>query len=171
MKILEIYFLKFILIETVILTRTFGPDNFCYLKDYENSFCERHQCGQNICSIDEESCKNLERWSNLIDKYVLNRKKIGKLFNFFSLMKQCQLNDQFRLLPLVCSNAVKCDKEKQSFLRFMFGFKPKECFCSGKLNHDCGNDFCSLDMKTCEFLFHNKNKNSSLLKRKIKKCT
>ena len=64
----------------------------------------------------------------------------------------------------------KCKRENQSFFRYIIGLKPKECFCSGKLKYDCGNEMCAFDKTICEFLFDS-DKNLSILLRKAKKCT
>lgn len=144
------------------------PNKFCFLNDYSNLFCKKYDCGQNLCSLDEKSCTNLRIWNNLLDKYVPHVRD-GKFLNFFSKIKECKMNDHSKLSSIVCSNKLKCNRENQNFFRYMIGLKPKECSCSRKFNHDCGNEFCSINQNICDALFKS-NKNSILKSKKIKYC-
>ena len=108
---------------------------------------------------------------DIVDKYnpKLNEKKTGQFFRFFSELKECTRIDYINLPAIVCSNKVKCNKENQGFFRYMIGLKPKECFCSGKLKYDCGNEYCVANKIVCGDLFES-NKNSTFLSKKIKNC-
>jgi len=164
-----IIFIGFIFIAFV---KCFTHDHFCsFIDDNKDFVCKRHQCGQNLCSFEKRSCTNLKLWSNLMYKNTpfINEKRIEDYFNLFSKIKGCQKNDYIRLSPIVCSNKLKCDSKKQSFFRNIIGLKPKECFCFGKFKYDCGNEMCAINKVTCKFLF-NKDKNSTSLSNKIKKC-
>jgi len=152
-------------------SKSLGLDNFCSFIDDQDLICVDHRCGHNICSIDSNSCIYLKFLSNLIYKNtpLTNEKRIVDYFSFFSRIKECKKSDYIRLSPIVCSNKLKCDRTKQSFFRNIIGLKPKECICSGRFKYDCGNEMCAINKVTCEFLF-NKNKNSTSLSNKIKKC-
>lgn len=155
----------------------FSQNKFCFLNDYQNLLCKKHQCGSNICSIDGRSCKQLKEWSSLMDKYVphLGQKRMGEFFEFFSEIKECQMNDYIRLSTIVCSNKMKCDRKNQNFFRYMLALKPTECSCSNNknnFNYNCGyNDYCSIDKYSCERLEFYYSKYDSNLESKIHKCS
>ena len=162
-----------ILLTFLFLTKvnSFGIDNFCSFINNQDSICIKYQCGKNICSSDSNSCAHLKIWSNLMYKNTpfLNEKKVEEIFSFFSQIKECKKKDNIKLSQIVCSNKFKCDDRKNvSFFRKYFRIKPKECFCSGKFKHDCGNKMCANNKKTCDFLFINRNLTS--FSEKFKKC-
>ena len=162
----KIIFIGFIFIA---LVKCFTHDHFCsFIDDNKDFICKRHHCGQNLCSFEKRSCTNLKLWSNLMSKNKAE-KTFEKIFAFFNQIKECKKTNFIRLSPIVCSNKLKCDSTKQSFFRNIIGLKPKECICSGRFKYDCGNEMCAINKLTCEFLF-NKNKNSTSLSNKIKKC-
>lgn len=142
---LKLLFIAILLFESV---KGFIPDNFCFLVDHQNFICKRHQCGNSLCSLDEKSCTNLEKWSNLTYKNTpfLNEKRIDEYFVFFSKIKECKIKEYIKLPSIICSNKYKCKRENQSFFRYIIGLKPKECFCSGKSKYDCGNEMCAFNM-------------------------
>lgn len=166
--IIKFFFLILIIFK---ICNCFKHNYFCVLNDYKNLICKKQQCGENICSKDKESCRNLKKWSDIVDKYnpKLNEKKTDQFFRFFSELKECTRTDYINLPAIVCSNKVKCNKENQGFFRYMIGLKPKECFCSGKLKYDCGNEYCVANKIICGDLFES-NKNSTFLSKKIKNC-
>ena len=160
----KVFFLM--LIFNCFKVNCFRPDKFCFLIDSQNIICKKHQCEENLCSMDKKSCINLGKWHNLVSNHT--REKIyGEFHNFFAQIKECKKIDYIRLSPIVCSNKLKCDSKKQSFFRNIIGLKPKECFCFGKFKYDCGNEMCAINKKTCEFLFI---ANKNYLTNKIKKC-
>jgi hypothetical protein len=154
---------------TVIFFEAFNclkPENFCFFIESTNLICKRYQCEENLCSFNKKSCITLRTWSHLNDNSK-NVKRIEEYFKFFSQIKECTKSDHINLKPIVCSNKKKCDRENQSFFRNIIGIKPKECFCSGKLNYDCGNEYCSLNKLSCLYLFKNSYRNSKLISKKI----
>jgi hypothetical protein len=168
--LVKLFFLTFLLIIQAI--NSFNTNKFCYLSDHKNLLCKNYQCGSNICTIDKQSCNQLEIWSNIIDKYMpkLNEKRLGAFYSFFTEINECKMNDYINLKTIVCSNKVKCNRENQSFFRYMIGLKPEECFCSGILKYDCGKDICSVNKAICDQMTNFNSKYKNLFESKIRKC-
>ncbi len=165
MLLFKLILITFIFVDT---TKSFSLHNFCsFIDNNQDLICKKHQCGQNVCSSDSNSCIRLKLWSNLMSKNKAE-KTFEKIFAFFNQIKECKKTNFIRLSSIVCSNKLKCDRTKQSFFRNIIGFKPKECICSGRYKYDCGNEMCAINKVTCEFLFNSHENSTSTFK--IKKC-
>ena len=96
------------------------------------------------------------------------KKKLKKFLAFFLRSKNVKKKTTLNCHKLYVQTNLNDDRKNESFFRKYFRIKPKECFCSGKFKHDCGNKMCANNKKTCDFLFINRNLTS--FSEKFKKC-
>jgi len=89
MNILLIFFL---LIETILSFRT---NDFCFLDKsiQKQVVCTKQQCGFDLCSSDEQSCKQINDWYHISQKFIslMNiKKEIRTFYEFLQGIKDCK---------------------------------------------------------------------------------
>ena len=171
--ILKLYLIINIL--TIGFTLSIKPSDFCFLKleIHQQVVCKKQQCGYDLCSKDEHSCKSLNDWYMLINNYnsYLNTKDPNKYIKLIQNIKECKPNEYITLNKNVCSIKNNCEFYEQYKLRQLFKavtLKYKQCLCSGKLSFKCGNYYCTYNKQTCSKLINFLNDSTYL--KQIKKC-
>jgi len=141
------------------------PNDFCLLKleIHEQVVCKKQQCGFDLCSDDEETCKKLNEWYTIVGNYMDPKKYI----QYFEDIKECKPNEYIKLKGSVCSIKNVC-KFYEQFKRRNQLLKHDQCICSGNLSFKCAKNYCTDNRHTCSkvILFLN---DSTYLKH-INKC-
>jgi hypothetical protein len=107
------------------------PDLFC--KKVKNENCLKYDCGTELCSIDKKSCNHLNVWHNIMKKYLKKDNHRTKYNKFMKSIKEC--------------NMIQID-----------GLNSPDNYCKkDSLNIDCeiyscGENYCSINKKSCDFL-------------------
>jgi hypothetical protein len=121
-----------IILSLVIHIKSFKPDYFCTKSNNDN--CFNYDCGRNLCSIDEKSCRNFIEWENLMKKYVKQDFERTKYNKFIKRIKRCNNNkwiDEFMSPDYYCKK---------------YGLKV-QCEI-----YSCGTKYCSINKQSCDFL-------------------
>jgi len=142
------------------------PTYFCILNEkiQDEVVCKKQQCGFDLCSIDQRSCKILNYWYRLYEKQNANLNLNNETINlveyfseFLEEIKECNLNEYTSLKNQVCSIKETCQFNQQYELSqllkpFKLKFKVKPCACFGKLKFKCGKYYCSDNKYTCNII-------------------
>jgi hypothetical protein len=147
----------------LFIQKTFSiqPNNFCILnkKIQKQVVCNKQQCGYDLCSNDEKSCKNLNKWYTFVYNMLMIKKvadqyekEMEKFDQFFGFIKECKPNQYITLNKQVCSIQEICYLNKKYELRQLLkpsNLKIKPCACLSKLKFRCENNYCSDSKHTC----------------------
>jgi hypothetical protein len=170
-----------LLILLIKLIETTKYSDFCYRTRIKNKIKEcqennkyKFNCGKDLCSIDQYSCKSLAVFSMVTKHqknefyYFKNSEKKHLYFKkklelFMRSIKDCPKPQDYKW----SSNDV-CMKTENCFKAYGYGIwsilmKPDECKCMGKYKYKCNSNLCALNKKACDHLKH---KNDFV----VKKC-
>jgi hypothetical protein len=169
MNILLIFFL---LIETILSFRT---NDFCFLDKsiQKQVVCTKQQCGFDLCSSDEQSCKQINDWYHISQKFIslMNiKKEIRTFYEFLQGIKDCKPREYVSIKKQVCLFEEACAttlKLKQVLNTTMT--MPKKCSCKGNLKFKCGKSYCTNNKYTCSKILRSQY-DSSYLRAAINKC-
>jgi hypothetical protein len=141
----------FIIILALIIlknsTESIKSDYFC--KKVNNENCLKHDCDKELCSVDKNSCNHFIVWQNIMKKYLkkdINRTKYNK---FMKSIKKCNMIqiDGLNSLDNYCKKAGK----------------NIECEI-----YSCGEKYCSINKKSCDFLISFKTIMKEYIKHDVK---
>jgi hypothetical protein len=139
------------------LVYSFKPRDFCFVNPNKCScqhFCLK-QCGQNLCSTNDQSCENFNKWSSLMVKYDKNKNGTGIYHQFVQEIKECKKESFVSLKSDVCSLGEKCNNKRLK--------RKNVCRCPNKkLSYYCGNNYCASSKNTCAIIFQNDSDNFNL---------
>jgi hypothetical protein len=107
------------------------PDNFCTKVKNEN--CLKYDCGTELCSIDKKSCNHFNVWQNIMKKYLKKDDHRTKYNKFMESIKRCSM---IQIGGLNSANNY-CKKANKKI----------ECEI-----YSCGENYCSINKKSCDFL-------------------
>jgi len=165
----------------VLMTLNLKANDFCFLSKNlpKQIACKSEQCRTDLCAIDKKTCKYINDWYLVVEKYIsgLNiRKNTQKFSEFlkesFESIKECKPSEYIDLNKQACSIKESCQfNQNLKLIQLLKPSKlimPKRCACSGKFSFKCGKYICSDDEKTC-------NKSFKFLKdmsyiKNLKKC-
>ena len=145
------------------MTLNLKANDFCFLSKNlpKQIACKSQQCRTDLCAIDKKTCKYINDWYLVVEKYIsgLNiRKNTQKFSEFlkesFESIKECKPSEYIDLNKQVCSIKESCQfnqnyKLSQLLKPFKLKFKIKPCACLGKLKFKCGKYYCSKNKYTC----------------------
>jgi hypothetical protein len=134
--------------------------DFCFLNHNSSQKACLRQCGQNLCSTNDQSCEDFNKWSSLMNKYDKSKSGTGIYHQFIKQIKDCKPEGFISLKSDVCSLSEKCNEKRKVFASLIFKGtsknNPIECACNNKkLINDCGNGYCALYKNICTAVFQN----------------
>ena len=125
-----------------------NSDLFC--KKVKNENCLKYDCGTELCSFDKKSCNHFNVWQNIMKKYLKKDNHRTKYNKFMKDIKECNM---IQIDGLNSPNHY-CKKDNMNI----------ECEV-----YSCGENYCSVNKKSCVYFIAFKSLMKGYIKQDMKK--